>query len=197
VGRGVVRIRGRMSGHIYEREIAVNLPDSQPEHDELATLWARRRVDELMGEDYAGLQRGKVREDLREAITGLGLEYRLMTQFTSFVAVEEMTFNEGGQPRRIDVPVELPEGVSPKAVGDFGLIGFNGGISGVGYQFSAGRRSANFATLPPNSPPTVTMSVKVEPERLVPLSLVPGRLSLMPGPLSRIRRTRSRRMWLS
>ncbi|MDQ3918928.1 MAG: VIT and VWA domain-containing protein [Acidobacteriota bacterium] len=164
-GRGVVRIRGRMSGHVYEREIAVNLPDSQPEHDELATLWARRRVDELMGEDYAGLQRGSVREDLREAITGLGLEYRLMTQFTSFVAVEEMTVNEGGQPRRIDVPVELPEGVSPKAVGDFGLIGFNGGVSGVGYQFSAGRMSANVGYLMPNSPPTVTMSVKVEPEK--------------------------------
>ena len=165
VGRGVVRIRGRMSGHIYEREIAVNLPDSQPEHDELATLWARRRVDELMGEDYAGLQRGSVREGLREAITGLGLEYRLMTQFTSFVAVEEMTFNEGGQPRRIDVPVELPEGVSPKAVGDFGLIGFTGGISGVGYQFSAGRMSASVGYLMPNSPPTVTLSTRVLPEK--------------------------------
>jgi Ca-activated chloride channel homolog len=165
VGRGVVRIRGRMSGHIYEREIAVNLPDSQPEHDELATLWARRRVDELMGEDYAGLQRGSVREDLREAITSLGLEYRLMTQFTSFVAVEEMTFTDGGQPRRVDVPVELPEGVSPKAVGDFGLIGFNGGISGVGYQFSAGRMSASVGYLMPNSPPTVTLSTRVLPEK--------------------------------
>src|SRR5947209_9502008 len=50
-GRGVVRIRGRMSGRVYEREIAVNLPEAQPEHDELATLWARRRVDDLMGED--------------------------------------------------------------------------------------------------------------------------------------------------
>jgi Ca-activated chloride channel family protein len=166
-GRGVIRIRGRMSGHIYEREIAVNFPDAQPEHEELATLWARRRVDDLMSGDLDGLQRGQMREELREAITGLGLEYRLMTQFTSFVAVEEMTVTDGGQPRRVDVPVELPEGVSPKAVGDFGLIGFTGGVSGTGfgYQFSAGRMSSGIGYLMPNSPPTVTMSVKVQPEQ--------------------------------
>ena len=39
-----------------------------------------------------------------------------MTQFTSFVAVEEMTVTDGGQPRRIDVPVEMPEGVSHEGV---------------------------------------------------------------------------------
>jgi hypothetical protein len=39
-----------------------------------------------------------------------------MTQFTSFVAVEEMVVTDGGQPRRIDVPVEVPEGVNREAV---------------------------------------------------------------------------------
>src|SRR4029077_19822002 len=50
--------------------------------------------------------------ELKETVTNLGLEYRLMTQFTSFVAVEEMIVTDGGQPRRIDVPVEGPEGVN-------------------------------------------------------------------------------------
>jgi hypothetical protein len=53
-----------------------------------------------------------MRPELKETITNLGLEYRLMTQFTSFVAVEEMIVTDGGTPRRIDVPVEVPEGVS-------------------------------------------------------------------------------------
>src|SRR5262249_43556353 len=53
---------------------------------------------------------------VREAITQIGLEYRLMTQFTSFVAVEETIVTDGGQPRRIDVPVEMPEGVSREGV---------------------------------------------------------------------------------
>src|SRR5262249_52043745 len=43
-------------------------------------------------------------------------EYRLMTQFTSFVAVEETVVTDGGQPRRIDIPVEMPEGVSHQGV---------------------------------------------------------------------------------
>ena len=69
-----------------------------------------------MGQDWAGLQSGTPRGDLKESITQLGLEYRLVTQFTSFVAVEETTVIEGGQPRRIEVPVEMPEGVSHEGV---------------------------------------------------------------------------------
>jgi Ca-activated chloride channel homolog len=53
---------------------------------------------------------------LKNTITQLGIEYRLMTQFTSFVAVEEMIVTDGGQPRRIDVPVEVPEGIERRAV---------------------------------------------------------------------------------
>ena len=117
-GRGVIRLKGRTSGRHFEREIAVNLPEAEPAHDVLATLWARRRVEDVMAEDMRGAQYGTMRDDLRETVTQLGLEYRLMTQFTSFVAVEEMTITEGGQPRRIEVPVELPEGVSRLAVGE-------------------------------------------------------------------------------
>lgn len=39
-----------------------------------------------------------------------------MTQFTSFVAVEEKVVNRDGKPVRVDVPVELPEGVSKLAI---------------------------------------------------------------------------------
>ncbi|HWS56166.1 MAG TPA: VIT and VWA domain-containing protein [Pyrinomonadaceae bacterium] len=109
-GRGAVRLRGRMGGQYFERELSVNLPESQPDHEALASLWARRRVADLMAEDYAGTQRGQTREDVRETVTQLGLEYRLMTQFTSFVAVEEVTITDGGEPRRVEVPVELPSG---------------------------------------------------------------------------------------
>jgi Ca-activated chloride channel homolog len=114
--RGVVRLRGRMAGRVVEREVSVNFPEAEPSGDVLATLWARRRVEDLMDEDLSGAQRGQMREDLREAVTSLGLEHRLMTQFTSFVAVEEVTITDGGAPRRIEVPVELPEGVSRAAV---------------------------------------------------------------------------------
>ncbi len=114
--RGVIRLRGNLAGQNFIREIPVELPESQNEHDVLSTLWARTRIDDLMSQDYAGLQNGSTKPELQEAITQLGLEYRLMTQFTSFVAVEEMTLTDGGKPRRIDVQVELPEGVSHDGV---------------------------------------------------------------------------------
>jgi Ca-activated chloride channel family protein len=114
--RGVIRLRGKLAGQSFVKEIPVELPRSQTEHNVLAALWARARIDDLMSRDYSGIQRGEPQPDVREAITQLGLEYRLMTQFTSFVAVEEMIVSEGGRPRRIDVPVEMPEGVSYRGV---------------------------------------------------------------------------------
>jgi Ca-activated chloride channel family protein len=143
-GSGRIRLRGTMSGQVFERELAVELPESRDENEVLATLWARRRVEDLMSQDYAGAQSGLMRADLREEVTGLGLEYSLLTQFTSFVAVEETTVTDGGKPRRIDVPVETPEGMSPQEGGArmrnaimtnayaVSMMGYVGGVSGVG-----------------------------------------------------------------
>src|SRR5215813_3606015 len=135
--RGVIRLRGNLAGQNYVKEIPIELPESQTEHDTLATLWARTRIDDLMSQDYAGIQNDDPQPDVREAITQLGLEYRLMTQFTSFVAVEEMIVTDGGQPRRIDVPVEVPEGVNRDMVYPQGQS-VDGGLA---MQFSAGRQN--------------------------------------------------------
>ncbi|HKS29148.1 MAG TPA: TonB-dependent receptor [Pyrinomonadaceae bacterium] len=109
-GRGVLRLRGKMSGRDFVREIPVEFPENEPQHDVLATLWARRKIDDLMAKDMNGLQTGTVSEELRGAITQLGLEFRLMTQFTSFVAVEDMVAADTGEPRRVEVPAAAPGG---------------------------------------------------------------------------------------
>lgn len=113
---GTIRLKGMMSGREVVREIPVNLPESNNQNNVLATLWARTRIDDLMRQDYAGIQNDNPDCNIYEMITQLGLEFRLMTQFTSFVAVEEMTITEGGVPRRIDVPIELPEGTFGEGV---------------------------------------------------------------------------------
>ena len=99
-GHGVIRLKGKTGGQDFVREIPVDLPELQPAHDVLATLWARTRIDDLMAQDYKGAQQGTMQNELQETITQLGLNYRLMTQFTSFVAVEEMIVTDGGVPRR-------------------------------------------------------------------------------------------------
>lgn len=114
--RGVIKLKGKMSGRDFVRDIPIEFPEKESRHEVLATLWARTRIDDLMGQDYNGIQNGNPREDIREAITQLGLNFRLMTQFTSFVAVEEMTVTDDGPPRKIQVPVEMPEGVSHEGV---------------------------------------------------------------------------------
>ena len=110
-GSGTIRLKGKSFGREVVREIPVNLPENEPNHDVLATLWARERIDDLTSQDYTNQK-----PEIKETITNLGLEYRLLTQFTSFVAVEERIVTDGGQPRRIEVPVELPDGVSREGV---------------------------------------------------------------------------------
>jgi Ca-activated chloride channel family protein len=118
-GRGIVRLEGKLAGQYFSREIPVDFSGDQAEHDVLAPLWARARVDDLMSQDYRGMQSNQPRAELRDEIVKLGIDFRMMTQFTSFVAVEEMIVTDGGKPRRIEVPVEMPEGVSHDGV--FGI----------------------------------------------------------------------------
>jgi Ca-activated chloride channel family protein len=115
-GKGAIRLSGKMSGKAFSREIPVDLPAAEPRHDVLATLWARQKIGAVMAQDMGGLQHGQMRADLKEKIIQLGLEFRLMTQFTSFVAVEVTVVTEGGKPRRVEVPVEMPEGVSYEGI---------------------------------------------------------------------------------
>jgi Ca-activated chloride channel homolog len=115
-GQGEIVLRGKMSGRDFERRIPVSFSSSAPEHDVLAKLWARTRIDDLMSSDFAGIQQGSPKPEVKQEITQLGIDYRLMTQFTSFVAVEEQFVTEGGKPRRVEVPVEMPEGVSYEGV---------------------------------------------------------------------------------
>lgn len=115
-GRGTIRLSGKVSGEPWQRSIPVDFSGKLDRHEVVPTLWARAKVNALMQQDYAGVQRGQPDPEVREAITQLGLDYRLMTQFTSFVAVEETIVTEGGKPMRVDVPVEMPAGVSYEGV---------------------------------------------------------------------------------
>jgi len=213
-GNGTIKLRGKMAGNDFVREIPVSFPETMASHDVLSSLWARRRIDDLMAQDYSGAQSGEMQPDLKQTITQVGLEYRLMTQFTSFVAVEEMIVTDGGQPRRIDVPVEVPEGVNPNMVGDLDesmplsrmispkskggrLRGAGGGGSGGGYGVGRGGNVGGgvyaSAPPPPNMVPTVTLSatvngqVNTNPASVASTSAPAARAELLdkPAPVAR------------
>jgi Ca-activated chloride channel family protein len=80
--RGTIHLRGRTSGRAFTRDIQVDLPDSAPQHDVLATLWARAKVDHLMhAEPVAGME-------TQDAITKLlnQLMWSIMRDLSKFSA---------------------------------------------------------------------------------------------------------------
>ncbi len=79
----------------------------------LRHLWARHRIASLSDEE--ALQGGTA---FKTQITDLGLQYSLLTQYTSFIAVDQVVRNPNpDQSTTVNQALPLPEGVSPLAVG--------------------------------------------------------------------------------
>ncbi len=110
--KGTLTLHGMRRGIPYSREIAVNLPEAKSQNASLATLWARRRIDELSARDYMGLQTGNMKTELKQEITQLGIDYSIMTPFTSFVAVEFASQTGTNAPAKVVVPVDAPAGTT-------------------------------------------------------------------------------------
>ena len=106
---GTIKLRGTLAGQPYERIINVNLPAAENNNDVLATLWARTRIDEVSMARLKATETEKANA-LDKQVTNIGLEFGLMTKFTSFVAVEDRVVNQNGTPTTVAVPVERPEG---------------------------------------------------------------------------------------
>ncbi|MGZ8843238.1 MAG: hypothetical protein ACXW18_06220, partial [Pyrinomonadaceae bacterium] len=82
------------------------------------------------------------------------------------VAVEEMIVTDGGQPRRIDVPIEVPEGVNRDAVFGESDKSVNGGR---GYTNFALRKA-----IPATSRPSGTLQIKEEEKLRVGGGVISG-----------------------
>ena len=88
-----------------------------------------------MSQDWSGLQTGNIKPEVQKQITQLGLSYKLMTQFTSLVAVEERVVTTNGKPQRVEVPVEMPEAVSYEGI--FGNDSDKASVAANGRNFKS------------------------------------------------------------
>lgn len=109
--QGRVELRGRTGTEAYHATFSPSEVGPQTDHRALRYLWARTRIADRS--DFA--VRGD--ESERTAVTQLGLTYNLLTRYTSFIAVQEVVRNEGGNGRDVAQPLPLPAGVSNLAVG--------------------------------------------------------------------------------
>lgn len=114
--RGRVRITGLAAGHPYEAWIDVATEAAKPgalANPALRPLWAREQVRELA--DYAGLNHQE-KNRTRQQVTALGLKYDLLTEHTSFLAVDQTPRPASTQPlASVTQPLPLPHGVSDSA----------------------------------------------------------------------------------
>jgi hypothetical protein len=115
-GTGRVVLTGFRQGKPYRQEMAVELPEREPANEAIASMWARAKVDQLTTQDLAAMQSGTFPEPLEKQIVDVALAHRLLTPFTSFVAVEDRVVNEGGKSRTVRVPVEMPDGVEYEGI---------------------------------------------------------------------------------
>lgn len=77
-------------------------------HPGITTLWARQRAEELMDQWRHADEGGQ--KEIRDSVIAHAIRYRLVTRFTSLVAVEEVVTNASGQSTTVPVPTELPAG---------------------------------------------------------------------------------------
>jgi Ca-activated chloride channel homolog len=90
----------------------------------LRYLWARHRIAHLS--DYNLLSP----DDKRTGeVTDLGLKYNLLTEYTSFVAIDSEVRLKNGQATTVTQPLPLPQGVSDLAVGGRGAMQFSKNMS--------------------------------------------------------------------
>jgi len=109
-GEGTVTLNGDCEGEPVSLSAAVHFPETNPENDVLSKVWARKRIADLFASMYTEDVPGLIEEIVRVA-----LEFRLMSPYTSFVAVDESERGEmqtpARPPRRMTVPIPIPEGV--------------------------------------------------------------------------------------
>jgi Ca-activated chloride channel family protein len=129
--KGTISLKGYTGGQKAYRS-TLNIADYKPDinNGALKYLWARHRIA-LLG-DYNLLRESD--ERIKE-ITQLGLDYNLLTNYTSFVAIDSEIRNKDGESTTVKQPLPLPQGVSEFAVGSMGMLKRVGaGRGGKAYQ---------------------------------------------------------------
>jgi Ca-activated chloride channel family protein len=105
---GKVRLTANAGNETYETAIAFDASKATF-HPGITTLWARRRVEELLDQWRDSDENGQA--EIRGTIIAPAIRHRLVTRFTSLVAVEETVTNSSGPSRTVPVPGELPAGM--------------------------------------------------------------------------------------
>jgi Ca-activated chloride channel family protein len=115
-----VTFSGRSKRGPYRQTLSVEWPQATPDlvgsaWEALPQVWARSRIDWLLGQQRDAAGRGEAQ--VREEALSLALEQRLLSPYTSFVAVEQRRDEHGLREaaEAVVVPIHLPQGTRREA----------------------------------------------------------------------------------
>ncbi|MCI0443181.1 VWA domain-containing protein, partial [bacterium] len=108
--RGTAFVTGRVGARDVRYAVSFELPSSEERNSALAPVWARNKIEEL-SEQLLSAETDQQTE-LVGKITEVALSYNLVSQYTSFVAVDESRIVSNGRPLKVLQPVEIPKNVN-------------------------------------------------------------------------------------
>ncbi|GAB4479268.1 MAG: VIT domain-containing protein [Burkholderiaceae bacterium] len=108
---GTIEIEGLAAGNAVRLPLAVTRAVRGEDTKALMHLWARSRVAQL-----ADLQQLGADDATKHEILALGLKYSLLTDYTSFIAVDKVIVHRSGAGAAVEQPQPLPEGVEETAL---------------------------------------------------------------------------------
>ena len=109
---GNIEITGQNGEGLFSKKIDIGSAKEDEKNQSLRYLWARHKLMQLS--DYARISYS---ESYKDEIITVGLKYNLLTEYTSFVAIDKQIRNKDGKIITVKQPLPLPEGVSDYAVG--------------------------------------------------------------------------------
>jgi Ca-activated chloride channel family protein len=117
---GIITLTGKAGKKNYKQSFQLSNVKPDTNYAAIRYLWAREQI-KLLGymektNNYS-YHRTNKQESYAKKITELGLKYNLMTNYTSFIAIDEQLVMKDGKLITVKQPIPLPEGVSDYAVG--------------------------------------------------------------------------------
>lgn len=158
---GTIEVTGKTAGGKFAKSIAVTPALLSKQNNALRYLWAREKIRYL-----ADLNKLDKKDERVKEITKLGLAYSLLTDYTSFVAVDKKV-RADGKVVTVKQPLPLPQGVSDYAVGGRAGSGRFRGVMKMAAPMAA-QEAADLAApppprpTPPISPPVLKGQAKVD-----------------------------------
>lgn len=109
--KGTLTITGQTGNGVFQKEFNIADGILSSDNEALKYLWARKKIERL--DDY----KRRFGDKTKQEVIKLGLQYNLVTQYTSFVAVDHEVVNKNGKRTTVKQPLPMPKNVNNSAVG--------------------------------------------------------------------------------